>query len=137
MQVFKIGPELFFIFTSTIVAVLATDLLVGIAIGTIVKFCIHLVNGVPVRSLFKSYVEVVQEGETTYRINASHSAVFSNWLMFHRQIVDAGLVHQKNVVVDLSDTRQVDHTVMEKLHEVEGGFHRKGLKIVLVGLEYH
>jgi hypothetical protein len=57
--------------------------------------------------------------------------------MFRRQIVDAGLVHHKNVVVDLSDTRLVDHTVMEKLHELEGGFHREGLKIVVVGLEYH
>jgi MFS superfamily sulfate permease-like transporter len=41
MQVFKVGPEQFLIFTSTIVGVLATDLLVGIAIGIAVKFCIH------------------------------------------------------------------------------------------------
>jgi MFS superfamily sulfate permease-like transporter len=137
MHVLKVGPEQFLIFVTTIVAVLATDLLVGIGIGIATKFCIHLVNGVPVRSLFKPYLEVVPEGEQTYRINASQSAVFSNWIMFRRQIVDAGLVHRKNVVVDLSETRLVDHTVMEKLHELELDFKREGLKLEVVGLENH
>jgi MFS superfamily sulfate permease-like transporter len=137
MHVMKIGPEQFLIFVTTIVAVLATDLLVGIAIGIALEFCIHLVNGVPAKSLFKPYLEVIPENDQTYRINASHSAVFSNWIMFRRQIVDAGLMHHKNIVVDLSNTRLVDHTVMEKLHELERDFQREGLKLEVVGLENH
>jgi len=137
MHVLKVGPEQFLIFVTTIVAVLATDLLVGIAIGIALKFCIHLVNGVPARSLFKPYLEVIPESDQTYRINASHSAVFSNWILFRRQIVDAGLLQRKNVVVDLSNTRLVDHTVMEKLHELERDFQREGLKLEVVGLENH
>jgi MFS superfamily sulfate permease-like transporter len=51
--------------------------------------------------------------------------------------VDAGLVHRKNVIVDLSDTRLVDHTVMEKLHELERDFEREGLRLEVVGLDNH
>jgi MFS superfamily sulfate permease-like transporter len=136
VHVFKVGPEQFLIFVTTIIAVLATDLLVGIAIGIALKLLIHVVNGVPVRSLFRPYVEVVKE-EGTCRIVASHSAVFSNWLPFRRRIVDAGMVQHKHVIVDLSATRLVDHTVMEKLHELERDFERVGLRLQVIGLENH
>jgi MFS superfamily sulfate permease-like transporter len=137
IHVFKVGPEQLIIYVVTIVAVLATDLLAGIAVGIAVKCLIHALNGVPIRSLFKPYLEVVEENEDTYWILASYSAVFSNWIPFRRQIVAAGLVHHRNVVVDLSDTRYVDHTVMEKLHELERDFAREGLQLKVVGLENH
>ncbi len=137
LHVLQIGREQLIIYVTTIVAVLATDLLMGIGIGIGVKFLIHLLNGVPVRSLFKPYLEVIEEDAETYWILASHSAVFSNWIPFRRRILDVGLVHRKNVVVDLSDTRLVDHTVMEKLHELEQDFQRSGLELKVVGLENH
>ena len=137
MHVFKIGPEQFIIYVTTVVAVLATDLLVGIGIGIGVKFCIHMMNGVPLRAFFKPLIEVVEEDEHTYRVIAMRSAVFSNWILLRRQLVDAGLVHRKNLIVDLSDTDLVDHTVMEKLHELEGDFQREGLRLEVVGLEEH
>jgi MFS superfamily sulfate permease-like transporter len=110
---------------------------VGIGIGIALKLCIHVVNGMPLRSLLKPYLDVMEEGEDTYRINASHSAVFSNWILFRRQIVQAGLVHRKNVIVDLSETRLVDHTVMEKLHEMKRDFEREGLRLDVTGLDDH
>jgi MFS superfamily sulfate permease-like transporter len=137
VHVFQIGPEQFLVYVTTIVAVLATDLLEGIAIGIALKLCIHVVNGMPLRSLLKPYLDVVEEGSDTYRINASHSAVFSNWILFRRQIVQAGLVHRRNVIVDLSETRLVDHTVMEKLHEMERDFEREGLRLDVTGLDNH
>jgi MFS superfamily sulfate permease-like transporter len=137
LHVFKVGPEQLVIYVSTIVAVLATDLLVGIGIGISVKFLIHALNGVPLRSLFRPYLEVVQEDDETLCIIASHSAVFSNWIPFRRQIIQAGLVHRKNVVIDLAETRYVDHTVMEKMHELESDFHRENLQLKIVGLENH
>lgn len=137
LHVFKIGPEQLIIYVSTIIGVLATDLLVGIGIGITVKFVIHMMNGVPLRSLFRPYLEVVQEDEKTYRIVASESAVFSNWLPFRRQIVNAGLVHRHNVVVDLSNTHLVDHTVMAKLHELEREFEQEQLSLKIIGLDEH
>ncbi len=137
VHVFKVGPEQFIIYVSTIVAVLATDLLIGIAIGIAVKLAIHLVNGLPFTSIFKPYIEVVEVDDSTCRIVALRSAVFSNWISFRRQIVDAGLVHHQNVVLDLSGTRLVDHTVMEKLHELQHDFDREGVTLRVVGLDEH
>ncbi len=137
MSVYKVGPEQFLIFVTTIVAVLATDLLVGIAIGIGLKICLHLYNGVPMRSLFKPYLQILDDGENHCRIVASEAAIFSHWILFRRHLVMAGLERHKNVQLDLSETHFVDHTVMEKLHELEQDFKREGLTLEVVGLENH
>ncbi|MEW4527364.1 SulP family inorganic anion transporter [Maioricimonas sp. JC845] len=137
VNVFRIGREQFVIFTTTLIAVLATDLLIGIAIGIALKMIIHLVNGVPLRSLFKTYVDIEQIDDETCLIRTHHSAVFSNWIPFRRQILDIGLVQRQNVVLDLSNTLLVDHSVMDKLHELKEDFEVEGLELTIVGLEGH
>lgn len=137
LNVLKIGREQLIIFVTTLVAVLATDLLIGIGIGIGVKIVIHIANGVPIRSLFWPYLEVVEEDESTVRIIAHQSAVFSNWIPFRRQIENLGLIQRKNVIIDLSDTKLVDHSVMDKLHELERDFEQENLELTIIGLETH
>jgi MFS superfamily sulfate permease-like transporter len=137
LHVLRVGREQLAIFVTTLVAVLATDLLVGVGIGIALKFLIHIVNGVPLTSLFKPYMQVIEKDDHTYEIIASESAVFSNWIPFRRRVVDAGFVHRKNVILDLSRTRLVDHTVMEKLHELERDFEDENLKLEIIGLDDH
>ena len=76
------------IFVASLVGVLATDLLIGIG----VKLLIHVINGVPVWALFKPYLDVEVKGNDTAVIHVQYSAVFSNWLLFRRQIIRLGLV---------------------------------------------
>ena len=137
INVFKIGPEQFVIFTTTIIAVLATNLLAGIGIGIAVKAFIHLLNGLPLSSMLKPYLEVAPQGENTVVITARGSAVFTNWIPFKREIEQLGLAERNNIVVDLSGTHLVDHSVMEKLHEMELEFEQAGLRFEVVGLEGH
>ena len=137
IHVYQIGREQLVIFVATIIGVLATDLLIGIGIGIGMKFLIHIMNGVPIRSLFKPYLEVEQTGDNSVRIVARHSAVFSNWIPFRRQLEDVGLVQRQNIVLDLSDARLVDHSVMEKLHEMQRDFEQEGLTLDIIGLDAH
>jgi MFS superfamily sulfate permease-like transporter len=137
VHVYRIGREQLVIFVCTLVAVLATDLLVGIVIGIGVKLLIHSINGVPLRALFKTYLEIEQQDEQTCLVRAHESAVFSNWIPFRRQIEDLGLVQRQNVIVDVSDTRLIDHTVMDKLHGLQREFEQEGLRLEIVGLEAH
>lgn len=137
LHVFHLGPDQFVIYITTIIAVLATDLLFGIAIGIGVKFLIHVINGVPLRSMFRPYLEVEDRDDHTSVIRASESAVFSNWIPFRRQIEHLGRIQRRNVIVDLAGTKLVDHSVMEKLHELELDFEQDGLKLEIVGLEGH
>lgn len=137
INVYKIGREQFGVFIVTLIAVLATDLLIGVLVGIGVNLMLYVIDGVPLRSLFKPYFEVEQGDGNLCVIRAHQSAVFSNWLPFRRKLEIVGLVNRQNVTLDLSDTLLVDHSVMEKLHEMQSVFSDEGLELKLVGLERH
>jgi len=135
IHVWRIGKEQLAIFLTTLIVVLATDLLKGVAAGIILKMVIHVVNGVSIKSLFKPYIEVQDLDENTSLILARESAVFSNWIPFRHQIEQIGLVQKRNLIVDVSDTKLVDHSVMEKLEEMTRDFEQEGLTFEIRGLE--
>jgi MFS superfamily sulfate permease-like transporter len=133
--VYRVGREQFVVFVTTIVAVLATDLLIGIGIGIAAEFLIHLFNYAPFRSLFRGDVSVDEREDNTSVLHVRHAAVFSNWIWLRVQV---GKVQpERNVVLDLSETHLVDHTVMEKLHELQMEFEQQNRKLVIVGLGKH
>jgi len=135
IHVWRIGKEQLAIFVTTLVVVLATDLLIGVAAGIILKMVIHVANGVPIKSLFKPYLEVQKVDGNTSLILARESAVFSNWIPFRRQIEQIGLVQKRNLIVDVSNTKLVDHSVMEKLEEMKHDFEQNGLTFEVRGLD--
>lgn len=135
LHVWRIGKEQLAIFVTTAVVVLATDLLIGVAAGIILKLLIHVSNGLPVKSMFKPFLEVQHLDDNTSMIIARESAVFSNWIPFRRQIEQVGLVQKRNLIVDLSGTKLVDHSVMKKLEEMERDFEQEGLKFEVRGLD--
>ena len=137
LHVYRIGKEQLLIFVATIVGVLATDLLQGILIGIGVKLVIHLINGVPLRSVLKPYLDVEIIKPDTALVRAKYSAIFTNWILFRRQLVRLGLKEGKDVVVDLSKCRLVDHSVMEKLHDLQRDFEAEGRKLEITGLDNH
>lgn len=134
-NVYRIGKEQLLLFVVTLVVVLATDLLIGVAVGIMLKMILHVANGVPLRSFFKAYVEVEDVDEKTSLIIAKESAIFSNWIPFKRQIEDIGLVQKRNIILDLSGATLVDASVMEKLEEMVHDFHQEGLSLELKGLD--
>ncbi len=88
-------------------------------------------------SLFKAYLEVEQQDETTYVVRAHRSAVFSNWIAFRRQLAEIGVKQKHNIVLDLTNTKLVDHSVKSKLHELQRDFDRTGLSLEITGLDGH
>ena len=135
VHVYKAGRDQFVVFVSTLVAVLATDLLVGIAIGIGVQFLIHVYHALPLPALFRPEVHV-EEGEAGTRVvKVRHFAVFSNWIMLRRRIV--ALDSDSDVVVDVTQCRLVDHTVTEKLRELEREFAQLGRRLAVFGLPRH
>jgi MFS superfamily sulfate permease-like transporter len=137
LHVYKIGREQLVVFVGTICAVLATDLLLGILIGIGIELLIQFINGAPLKSLFLSLTEVRQLDERTWLVTPRDSAVFTNWLSIRRKIERYGLAKNMNIVVDLSHTRLVDHSVMEKLQQLESEFGRQGIALAIVGLDSH
>ncbi|TKD01647.1 SulP family inorganic anion transporter [Polyangium fumosum] len=133
VKTFRIGREQLLVFVSTTIVTIATDLLVGVAAGIVIKMVVHVVNGAPIKSLFRPDIEERSVGERVV-LRIRHAAVFSNYLSIKGRLAK----HEaKHVVVDFDHARLVDHTVMEKLHELRGEFERSGRTLELIGLDRH
>ena len=137
LHVYKIGREQLVVFVGTIIAVLATDLLIGIFVGIGIELLIQFINGVPLKSLLMPGAEVRQIDERTWLICPRHSAIFFNWIPIRAKIERYGLMQNMNVIIDLSSTQMVDHTVMQKLKQLEKEFAERGIELAIVGLEEH
>lgn len=137
INVYRIGKEQLVIFVATLFAVLATDLLIGIAVGIAIKFFIHVSRGAKIRTLFRPELDVTDVDGQTVRIKVGDSAIFSNWIPLRRQIEQSGMLQGKNVILDMSKTRLVDHSVMEKLHLLESDFQEQQLELSVTGLDTH
>jgi len=134
IHMYKIGREQFAVFVATVIGVLATDLLVGIGIGILVKAIIHLINGAPFISLFKASMPVEADGDHSATVKVNNSAVFSTWIALKNRI---GKQNAGKVVVDLSATRLVDHTVMANLETLAKEFAESNRELIIAGLEGH
>jgi MFS superfamily sulfate permease-like transporter len=134
ISTYQIGIEPLMVFVATLVATLATDLLIGIAVGVLVKFLLHVLHGMPVKATFRAGLNVHEEGAIR-RLSVRDAAVFSNWLSIQRIIWEhlaKGEVH-----LDLSATYLVDHSTMEKLHELEKSCKEQAKPFKVIGLENH
>lgn len=132
-SVYRSGLQPFVVFLVTVVAVLGIDLLVGVAVGIVLKLALHLLNGVPLGSLFTPSLEVQPIDGSAERVVVQGPAVFSNWLPFRRQIERSGLEAHRSVVVDLSDATLIDQSVTERLHDLQRDFAREGLELRVEG----
>ncbi len=136
VHMYHLGKDQFIIFLSTVIGVLATDLLKGIAIGIGARIIIHLINGVPIRSFFKLNAQVVHESDQSVTIHIPEAAIFSTWIPLRKRL---HRFHQegKKVTLDLSKTRHIDYTVKSKIDEWIKEFNEKGLELSVRGLDQH
>ena len=133
-KTFKIGPDQLLIFASTIIVTIATDLLVGIGFGILIKFLQHIFFGAPVKSMFKASMTTEKTSENNYLVKLKDAAVFTNFLGFKKQFNQI----QKNahVELDMNEVVIMDHTFMEHLHEFEEDFSQEGGHITLKGMDH-
>ena len=125
MTVYREGKDQFVIFVSTILGVLATDLLKGLAIGIGVKIIIQLFRG---GSIFRLNAKIRLERDLSITIYLRGAIVFSSWTPLRKQLqryLDKG----KRVTLDFSETKLVDRRVMSKIDEWKKKFQEKGLEL--------
>jgi MFS superfamily sulfate permease-like transporter len=112
-HMYKIGVMEFEIFIVTIVAVLATDLIIGIVIGILFKYVLLLFKGIKFNQLFKSYLDIEHNGKVKI-IHLKGSQIFSNYLSLKKRL-DSGVEKFDELILDFKNVEFVDHTVMEHL----------------------
>ncbi|MBX9580451.1 MAG: SulP family inorganic anion transporter, partial [Gemmataceae bacterium] len=134
VRTYKVGSEQFVVFIGTILVTLGTDLLIGIGAGIGLKVLFHLWHGAPLSGLLRADVDVVPGGDRAVVLVVRKAAVFSNWLGL-RKAIEAATDGRDRVAVDVSRAGLVDHSVMEKLHELEAEFAERGQVLEVIGLE--
>jgi len=131
----EIGYEQLAVFLITIVGVLATDLLIGVGIGIATEFLIHLWRGIRWHEVFKINIEIEEREPGVYHVQVGGAAFFANFLLLKSDL--SSIPEGKTVVIDLSDTASIDHTVMEYLHHYCDDYRRTGGRALLSGLDQH
>lgn len=129
---YAVGKEQLFIFITTIAVTLATDLLVGIAAGILLKMIIHITNGLPLKVMFKPLF-TISEKEDKIVVDVFHSAVFSNYIKLKSALDE--LPKRSHIEIDFQNSYLIDHTVLESLAHYKSDYEREGGKFVLVGLQ--
>ena len=134
-SVLLVGKEQLFMFVVTIIGVLATDLLIGVAIGIVTKFAIHLLRGVRLNNLFKIHFVIEHKDADTRVVSIVGAAIFSNFMALKTAL--AGLESGKTVIFQMNNAYLLDHTVMEFLHDFQHNYEGHGGRCVFYGLEFH
>ncbi len=134
-KVMGVGKEQLFMFVATIIGVLATDLLIGVAIGILVKFAIHMLRGVRLNNLFKIHFVIEKLNGDSVVVEIVGAAIFSNFLSLKDAL--AKLEDGKKVIFQLSNAFMMDHTVMEFLHHFQHDYESQGGTCQFLGMEYH
>jgi len=134
-KVMKIGTEQFFMFVVTIIGVLATDLLIGVATGIITKFAIHLLRGVRLNNLFKIHFVLERHDGDTIVLSIVGAAIFSNFMALKNAL--GTIENGKTIKFQLNNAYLIDHTVMEFFHDFQHNYEEQGGHCVFYGMEFH
>lgn len=134
-HVLEIGKAQLFLFVLTMVTVVATDLLIGVATGIIAKLIIHLYYGTSVFNAFKPEMTTSSSGDRAL-IQIKESAIFSNFLSIKGYVLKLDKEVVKNVVLDFQDVKLVDHTVMSGLKNLRELLKERGQSLILINTDH-
>ncbi len=125
MSIYREGKDQFIVFVSTILGVLATDLLKGLAIGIGVRIVIHFIRG---GSIFRLNAKIIPERDQSVTIFLRGSIIFSSWIPL-RQDLQRLLKKGKRVTLDITETKLVDRRVMSRIDGWTKRFKENGLEL--------
>ncbi len=135
IHMWHIGKEQFIVFSATVIVTLATDLLVGVGTGIILEIIVNLINGAPIKNVFKSDATISNSNDMDYTLTVHSGLMFSNILGFKKTF--ALLPKGKNVTVDVSQAKIVDHTSILTLNGLVEDYKDDGGTIHVVGFNHH
>jgi len=125
MSIYREGKDQFIVFVSTILGVLATDLLKGLAIGIGVRIVIHFIRG---GSIFRLNAKIIPERDQSVTIFLRGSIIFSSWIPLRKDLQRL-LKKGKRVTLDITETKLVDRRVMSRIDEWTKKFKENGLEL--------
>lgn len=132
-HMYQVGMMELEVFIVTLVAVLATDLIIGIVIGILFKYILVLFKGTKFKELFKSHltIDIVDKVKV---IRLEGSQIFSNYLSLKKKM-DSGVEKYDELILDFTQVAFVDHTVMEHLEDYARQAKLNGKEVHITNVE--
>ncbi len=132
-HVYQIGKEQLLIFLTTLITVLATDLIIGVLAGILMQVVIHLYYGAPLKFLFKSRFDYARDQDTDV-IFLQHSAIFSNYISLKSEIERRRA--QGRLVIDFTHVNLIDHTFRTHLNGLIKEWNKEGKELILSNADH-
>lgn len=124
-SMYRAGQDQFIPYVVTIVAIVLTDLLIGVLIGLAVASVFILY------SHYKSDVIEMKEKDGTLYLHFSENVTFLNKARI-LDILDA-IEPNSSVVLDTSECKYIDHDVLEVVQEFKDTCHERGIRVLGAG----
>lgn len=131
MHAWHMGKDQFLLFATTVILTLVEDLLIGVAAGLALKVVLHLLRGTGFRGLLGPRVDAVKQ-DGVLRITVHGAAAFTSLLRVRKAFQQADESVQE-VVLDLSESKLVDHTFLQRAYGMADEL--PNAKFRLVGME--
>lgn len=134
-QMWTHGYQQFFPFLVTVVAILWTDLLVGVAIGLVVAIFFILMANLTTAYFLHDEMEVREDGTNDLSINMvlSENVSFLNKAAVNKALHD--IPEGARVRIDGSNSRHIDHDVIELIREFRDALApSRDIQVELVGI---
>lgn len=128
-HVAHLGKTELIVFLCTIVGVIATDLLIGIAIGIVINYILVFTKGASVKNLFSA--TGTSEGNI---VKLSGTLFFSNYLSLKKKISKA--IAGNQVTIDFKEVTLIDHTVIHHLETWRKTLKREGTVMNYENMEH-
>lgn len=127
-QMYKMGWSYFIPFTVTILAIVFTDLLMGIGIGMAVAIFYILLNNYNKPFLFERDEQSAANG--VYRIKLAEDVTFLNKANIQRAL--NAVPNNKKVIIDGSQSINIDKDVIEIVEEFEINAKLKNIEVEII-----
>ncbi len=124
---FRLGKQQFIPFITTVVAILFTDLLVGILIGMSVGFYFILRANYKVSHFYRK--EEKEQGRMRINIQLSEHVSFLNKANLLQALEE--LPCNCEAIIDGSNTKDIDYDVLELLYEFKASANKKDIELIL------
>ncbi len=127
IHAYKVGKDQFSIFLLTCFITLTVDLLAGVLVGIGLQFLMHVIREKHIKGLFSPIIttEMLPNG---LQIRVEGSLTFISYLKLKKKVSQA-VNQSKAITIDLSMTTFLDHTVINKLKNINREFHDVSITI--------
>ncbi|MFQ3577167.1 MAG: SulP family inorganic anion transporter [Cytophagales bacterium] len=134
VQMYKIGPEQFIIFVTTLIVTLSTDLLIGIIAGILMKILLHSIFGLNIKDALRKDLKFENDESENIIIKIGENATFLNFIQLQKQLREVKM--SAMVKLDFKDTLLIDHTYMSNLQLLMGDFENQGGRLELINTDH-